>query len=146
MEKREILGYIARIIDEAKAAVFATIDEGGMPQTRWMTPALLHDREGAVYAVAHRTSRKVHHLGAKPHAQWIFSSPALDRVAVIDGRVNVVDNPSIRSEVLEAVGERLRAFFKMYNDERDLLVLETVIERAQYYLPMKGMKETVTFE
>ncbi len=48
MEKREILGYIARIIDEAKAAVFATIDEGGMPQTRWMTPALLQDREGAV--------------------------------------------------------------------------------------------------
>jgi general stress protein 26 len=146
MEKREILGIVSRIIDEAKAAVFATVDEKGMPQTRWMTPSLLHGREGAVYAVAYRSSRKAHHLGANPHAQWIFSSPALDRIVVIDGRVNVVDNPSIRSEVLEAVGERLRAFFKMYDDERDLLVIETVIERAQYYLPMKGIKETVTFE
>jgi len=146
MEKREILGYIARIIDEAKTAVFATIDEGGLPQTRWMTPALLRGRENAVYAVAYRTSRKVRHVAENPRAQWIFSSPALDRIAVVDGRVNIVDNPSIRAEVLEAVGERLRAFWKMYDDERDLLVLETVIERAQYYLPMKGMKETVSFE
>lgn len=146
MEKREILGHISHIIDEAKVAIFATVDEKGAPQTRWMTPALLPGREGAVYTVAYRSSRKLRHVAANPRAQWTFSSPALDRILVVDGRANIVDNPSIRSEVLEAVGERLRAFWKMYDDERDLLVIETVVERAQYYLPMKAMKETVTFE
>jgi hypothetical protein len=33
----------------------------------------------------------------------------------------------------------------MYEQESDLLVLETIIERAQYYLPMKRVKETVSF-
>ena len=80
MEKREILGNISRIIDEAKAAIFTTVDEEGAPQTRWMTPALLPGREGAVYAVAYRSSRKLRHVAANPRAQWTFSSPALDRI------------------------------------------------------------------
>jgi len=145
MEKREILGAIERIIEEAKTAVFATVDAEQRPHTRWMTPALLRGREGAVFAVAYRTSQKVTQVRSNPRVQWIFQSPALDRITVVEGRVNIVDNPSIRSEVLEVVGPRLRAFWKMYGDERDLLVLETVIERAQYYLPMKGIKETVSF-
>ena len=145
MEKREIFDHIERIIEEAKTAVFATVDDEQHPHTRWMTPALLRGREGAVFAVAFRTSQKVLQVRANPRAQWIFQSPALDRIAVVDGMVNILDNPSIRSEVLEVVGTRLRAFWKMYGDERDLLVLETVIERAQYYLPMKGIKETVSF-
>ena len=145
MEKREILAYIERIIEEAKAAVLATVDEKGLPHMRWMTPGLLDGREGAVFAVASRRSAKVKHLSANPIVQWIFQSPALDRIVVVDGKVNIVDNPSIRSEVLEVVGSRLRAFWKMYEEERDLLVLETIIERAQYYLPMKGVKETVSF-
>ena len=145
MEKTEILGAIERIIEEAKTAVFATVDEEKRPHARWMTPALLRGREGAVFAVAYRTSAKVKQARSNPGVQWIFQSPALDRVVVVDGRVNILDNPSVRSEVLEMVGPRLRAFWKMYKDERDLLVLETVIERAQYYLPMKGIKETVSF-
>ena len=145
MEKREIFGYIGRIIEEAKTAVFATVDEENRPHTRWMTPATLRGREGAIFAVAYRTSEKVKQVRSNPAVQWIFQSPALDRIVVVDGRVNILDNPSIRSEVLEAVGPMLRAFWKMYQDERDLLVLETVIEKAQYYLPMKGVKETVSF-
>ncbi|UCB46601.1 MAG: pyridoxamine 5'-phosphate oxidase family protein [Spirochaetota bacterium] len=145
MEKREMLAHIEQIIEEAKAAVLATVDEKGLPRMRWMTPAILRGREGAIFAVASRRSAKVKHLSAKPNGQWIFQSPALDRVAVVDCKVNIVDNPSIRSEVLEVVGSRLRAFWKMYEQERDLLVLETIIERAQYYLPMKGVKESVSF-
>lgn len=145
MEKQEILGYIERILEEAKTAVLATVDDKGLPHMRWMTPATLRGREGALFAVAYRTSEKVKQVRSNPGVQWIFQSPALDRIVVVDGKVNIVDNPSIRSEVLEVVGARLRAFWKMYQDERDLLVLETVIEKAQYYLPMKGVKETVSF-
>jgi len=54
-----------------------------------------------------------------------------------------VDNPSLRSEVLEIVGPRLHAFWKVCADERDLLVLETIIiEVGIFYMPMKGSKES----
>jgi pyridoxamine 5'-phosphate oxidase len=77
--------------------------------------------------------------------QWIFQTRSLDKIINVEGKVNLLDNPSIRSEVLEVVGPRLVAFWKINVDERDLLVLETVIEKATYYLPMKGTKETVIF-
>jgi len=47
---------------------------------------------------------------------------------------------------LEVIGPRLRAFWKLARDERDLAVLETVVEEATRYLPMEGRKETVRFE
>jgi hypothetical protein len=56
----------------------------------------------------------------------------------------VVDNPSLLSEVLESLGPFMRSFWKLKGEERDLVVLETIIEEAIYYKPMKGLKEVVT--
>ena len=61
------------------------------------------------------------------------------------GTVSVVDNPSLRAEVLEAVGPRLRTFWSLAKDARDLVVLETAIEEATRYLPMEGRKSMVRF-
>jgi len=59
--------------------------------------------------------------------------------------MSIVDNPSLRSEVLEAVGPRLRAFWKLAKDGRDLAVLETAIVEAARYLPMEGRTSVVRF-
>ena len=37
----------------------------------------------------------------------------------------------------------MRSFWKLKGDERDLVVLETIIDEAVYYKPMKGVKEVV---
>jgi hypothetical protein len=57
----------------------------------------------------------------------------------------VVENPSLRSEVLEVLGPRLQTFWKLAHDARDLVVLETVAEEAIRYLPMLGRKDVVHF-
>jgi pyridoxamine 5'-phosphate oxidase len=73
----------------------------------------------------------------------MFQNPALNAVITVRGTINILDNASIRAEVLEAVGPRLRAFWKLYQEERELLVLETILEEAVFYRPMSGRKETL---
>ncbi len=145
MERREVLAAIENIVDEVKTAIFATVDGERKPRMRWVTPAVLRGRAGALYFITYPGSEKVGQIAGNPNAQWIFQTRALDLIITVDGRVNVLDNPSIRSEVLEVVGPRLHAFWKMNLDERDLLVIETVIENAVLYRPMKGEREMVTF-
>jgi pyridoxamine 5'-phosphate oxidase len=145
MKSNEILNVISTMIDEAKTAVLATVDENGRPMMRWVSPALIRGRTGAIYMVTSPRSNKVKHVEKNPQVQWMFQTRALDKIILIEGKVNVVDNPSIRAEVLEVVGPRLSPFWKINMDERDLLVLETIIEKAIYYIPMKGKKEAVKF-
>ena len=145
MERRELLAAIENIVEEVKTAIFATVDGEGKPRMRWVTPAVLRGRTGALYFITYPGSEKVRQVAGNPNAQWIFQTRALDRIITVDGKVNVLDNPSIRSEVLEVVGPRLAAFWKINLDERDLLVIETIIERAVLYLPMRGERETVVF-
>ncbi len=68
-----------------------------------------------------------------------------DRVALERALVNVVENPSLRAEVLEALGPRLHTFWKLAPDVRDLVVMETVVQEAVRYLPMEGSKDVVRF-
>ncbi|HYW85829.1 MAG TPA: pyridoxamine 5'-phosphate oxidase family protein, partial [Spirochaetia bacterium] len=71
--------------------------------------------------------------------------PTLDEIVSIRGAINLVENPSLRAEVLEMLGPRLRTFWKLAHDPRDLVVLETVVEEATHFLPMEGRKEVVRF-
>ena len=145
MEKGELLNILEKIIDEEKTAILATVGDDGRPRMRWVSPVMIPGRRGAIYMVASENSVKVKQALSNPHAQWLFQTRALHRIVTVDGSINVVNNPSLRSEVLEVVSPRLRAFWKINMEERDLMVLETIIERASYYVPMKGRKEEIVF-
>jgi general stress protein 26 len=145
MNKNEVLGEISRIIDEVGTAVLGTVNAEGKPDLRWVNPVMLRGRSNAIFMVTYPGSKKVKELQENPRAQWLFQTRPLDVIVTVDGRVNTLENPSIRSEVLEVVGPRLHAFWKITPDERDLMVLETVIERAVYYKPMQGLKVPVEF-
>jgi general stress protein 26 len=145
MEKGELLNILEKIIDEEKTAILATVGDDGRPRMRWVSPVMIPGRRGAIYMVASENSVKVKQALSNPHAQWLFQTRALHRIVTVDGSINVVNNPSLRSEVLEVVSPRLRAFWKINMEERDLMVLETIIERAIYYVPMKGRKEEIVF-
>jgi pyridoxamine 5'-phosphate oxidase len=145
MNQHEIMSEIGGIIEESKTAVLATADKEGLPHMRWMTPAVLRDRQGAIYAITAPSFDKAAQLDANPHVEWMFQTRNLSKVINVKGVVNIVDNSSIKSEVLESIGRRLTAFWKLNEDERNLAVLETIIEEATYFLPMQGLKRTVKF-
>ena len=143
MTRHEIVEVLEMILNEAHTAVLATSDDEGRPRMRWMTPALIRGRTGAVFAVTSPGFTKVHDLLAHPEVEWLFQTPILDTIVTVRGKINVIDNPSLLAEVLEALGPFMRSFWKLKGEERDLVVLETIIEEATYYKPMKGLKQVV---
>jgi general stress protein 26 len=143
MTRQELLARLQALLKETGTGLLATVDAEGRPRMRWMTPALLAGRTGALFALTSPRFAKAGQITGHPQVEWMFQSPSLREVITLRGRVNLVDNPSIRSEVLEAVGPRLRAFWKLNQDERDLLVLETVLEEGSCYTPLSGEKVTI---
>lgn len=145
MEDREIMGRIEAILSAHGAGILATVDEKGAPCVRWLTPAVFRDRFAVVYALTSPAFPKVPQVRANPRVEWMFQTPTLDEVITARGRAQIVDNPSLRSRLLESVGQRMLGFWKLAGDFRDLSVLETVLEEATRYRPMEGAKETVSF-
>ncbi|MBN1687419.1 MAG: pyridoxamine 5'-phosphate oxidase family protein [Spirochaetales bacterium] len=146
MNKTTFVSLLGAIMDEAKTAVMATVDKKGRPHMRWMTPTLLSGRSGAIYAVTSPEFEKVKHLSANPQSSWIFQTKLLNRIATASGPVNVIDNSAMKAEVLEGIGRRLNVFWRVNVDPSSLVVLETVIEEAEYFEPMKNIHERISFK
>jgi pyridoxamine 5'-phosphate oxidase len=145
VDLKEVLDIIDFIINDAKAAVLATTGKDGVPHMRWMTPAVLQGKPGAVYAVTSPKFQKIKELEKNASAVWMFQTRALDQIMSVKGMINVIDNPSLKAEILESLGKRLSMFWKVSENEMDFVVLETVIEEATYFQPMRGLKQTVRF-
>ncbi len=145
MNPRELMNRVAAILEEHGTGLLATTDAEGTPHVRWLTPAVLRDRPGTIYALTAPRFAKVAQVRARPRVEWMFQVPSLAEIVTVRGRMSVVDNPSLRAEVLEAVGPRLRAFFQLAKDGGDLVVLETAVEEATHYQPLEGRKSVIRF-
>lgn len=145
MKQKDFLIELDDMIEDAKAGLLATVDVDGAPHMRWMTPAVLKDRVGAVYAVTSRNFAKKEQLSENGKVQWMFQSRSLNKIIYLNGSINLVDNSSMLNEVLEVVGPRLRVFWNVNPDQSSLIVLETILESGSLFLPMKGVKEEVKF-
>ena len=146
MDRKSFTAVLESLIDDAKTATLATVDENGQPYMRWMTPTLLKDRHGAIYAVTSPEFRKVKHLEGNENVQWMFQTRLLDRIATVSGKINIIDNSAMKAEVLEAIGRRLTVFWKVNTDATKLVVLETVMQHAFYFEPMTNTRAIIEFE
>ena len=145
MTKNQFMAELENILADSKTAVFATADTENQPYVRWMTPAIIRDRPGTIYAVTSPEFRKHAHLESNPKVQWMFQTRLLDRIATVRGVVNILDTSTLKSEVLESIGPRLNVFWKVNEDPSKLVVLETVIFEGSFFMPMKGVRETIAF-
>lgn len=145
MDSRELLDRLESILDEARTGVLVTVDAQSRPHARWMTPALLPGRPGCLYAVSVPGSDKLDHLAANPAVTWLIQTRALDQIVELSGTAHVVDNPSLRNDILETVGKRLFLFWKTHENARSFVVIETHLEEASWYLPMQKRTEMVRF-
>ncbi|TFG62367.1 MAG: pyridoxamine 5'-phosphate oxidase family protein [Spirochaetales bacterium] len=145
MTRGEIFVELDRILDQTKTAVLGTTDVKGRPHMRWMTPIFLRERSGAVFAVTSREFTKTGELEKDNRCQWLFQTRALDTIISLNGIINLVDNSALKAEVLEAIGQRLTVFWRINADPANLIVLETIIEEASFFRPMKGLREFVSF-
>lgn len=146
MNQDKFLLELEKMIDKVKTGLLATVDTDGRPRLRWMSPAILRERRGALYAITSNNFSKLEQLKKNPQVEWMIQSRGLDRIMYVDGRMNVVENSSMINEVLEVVNPQLRVFWNVNNDQSSLVVLETVMEAGALFLPMKGHREEIKFE
>lgn len=145
MTQHEMMNTLTEIIDETKTGVLTTVDSDGRPHARWMTPAVLRDRQRALFAVTCPDFPKADHLKSNPKVEWLFQSKSLNKIIHVDGVVNMLDNPSLENEVLEVLAPRLNVFWKVNCSNSEFVVLETVIDEAIYYEPLSSVREIVKF-
>ena len=145
MQIYEFFNKLEAIIADFGTAILANIDEDGVPRMRWMTPATLKGRPGCIYCVGAKNSRKMMGLRLNPKVEWMIQSKNLDCIMNIKGTVNILDNPSIRTEILHAIGPQLEIFWKTNLEDTEFLVIETVMDEAILYEPMLCKSKKVSF-
>ncbi len=146
MDARMLLNLTEELLEEAKAGLLTTVDEGGNPRVRWMTPARLKWRPGAIYCFTRPDSAKIRHLEQHPGVEWLIQNKSLTKLVTLRGTVNIVDNPALKNEVLDTLGGRLEMFWKADLKRTEFVVLETELEEGIYYEPMKGRQERVNLK
>lgn len=146
MESKAMLDVLERILEKTHVAVMSTVDSEGRPRSRWMTPAVVRGRRGFLYTVSAPHFDKIEQINKNSEVSWLLQTKALDEVLEVVGKAQVIDNPALKSEVLEAIGGHLTTFWRINPDETELIVVETVIEEMSYLEPMKGEKVDATLE
>ena len=143
MDSRSMLDALERVLENSKIAILATVDPDGSPHMRWMTPAVVRGRDGFLYAVTSPDFEKTTQIGGNPRVEWMVQSKSLDEIVTTRGTMGVIDNPSVKAEVLEAIGGHLSTFWKMNPDESKMVVLETVLEEIKYVKPTSGERHEI---
>lgn len=144
--EREITSRIEELVAQTKMGIFATVGVDKAPHIRWMTPALLKDRPGLIYTFAAAGSQKVRDLAVNGQVEWLFQDKTLRRVAAISGLARVIENPALRTEIMEALGRQLETFWKVNIKEMDIVIIETLMQSATWLEPGKGATQVVGFE
>ncbi len=141
-----MLDVLERILEKSHVAVLSTVDGDGRPRSRWMTPAVVRGRRGFLYTVSAPHFEKIEQIQKNSSVSWLLQTRALDEVLEVVGKARIIDNPALKSEVLEAIGGHLTTFWRVNPDETELIVIETVIDELTYLEPMKGEKVRSTLE
>lgn len=145
MDQQELMYKVEQLLEDSKTGVLATLSQDGTPRMRWMTPTVLKGRTNALFAITSPDFGKVMQLTLHPDVEWMIQTRSLNQVVTLRGKINVLDNPSIKAEVMESLAKRLTVFWRVNTEKTDFIVLETVISEATYFQPMKGQRETIRF-
>lgn len=145
MDQAAAIAALERICETGRVAVLANVDPDGVPRTRWMTPCVLKEQQGSVFALTSRDFEKRAQLEANDLVEWLFTSGANDEIARVRGRAVIVENPQLQAKVAERLGSKLATFWRVSPDSSRLIVLETVIDAIVYYRPESGEKSEVAF-
>ncbi|TVR73015.1 MAG: pyridoxamine 5'-phosphate oxidase family protein [Spirochaetaceae bacterium] len=138
MESGKLMGALERVLDLSSSAVLSTIGADETPQSRWMVAGMLRGAPGYLYAVTAPLYNKVEEITRNPKVAWLIQSPGFEEVFRISGDAVVVDNPSLKSTVLEALGRDLSTFWSANTGNTELVVIETAITTIDYVKQSTG--------
>ncbi|OHB57609.1 MAG: hypothetical protein A2Y07_07065 [Planctomycetes bacterium GWF2_50_10] len=145
MNQQELLTELGKIIDEAKTAVLITCSENCFPRGRWMTPAMLSEYPDRIFCFSMHGNTELAHIANNANVSWLFQNRSLKKVITVTGLARVIDNPALKTELMETLAEHLAIFWKANIEQMSFVVIETMITNAEYFLPDSGHRTTVEF-
>ena len=147
MTPNELLIAIDHLLEDAKAALLATIGPDGRPHLRWMTPRRLKATPHLLTTVSEASAAKVAQIRLDPRVTWIVQTASLNEIVTIEGRARVIDDPTALQEFLEAAGKDLFMVWHLHPaaTHPHLVVIETEIDTATRLDSRTGATEHFTF-
>jgi general stress protein 26 len=103
MDKHNLINKLVEILDQVNVGLLATSDKEGKPSIRWMVPAVINGRPNAIFALTTPKLGKYIAEECNPQVMWMIQTANLDTVVSLHGKMNVIDNPSLKMEVLSVV-------------------------------------------
>jgi len=138
MKIPEPIEELRALLDTAKVGFLTTIGTDGYPHGRWMTPTMLPGEPRFLYCVSMAVSRKAMEIQKDQKVFWSFQTASLGKVIAARGSAVVLDNPQLKAQVLESIGPNLANFWRINPDAKQLIVIETALERVSLYRPAEG--------
>jgi general stress protein 26 len=146
MTQSEFLNQLERIIEESKTGILITVDSQNRPSGRWITPAVLKSRPGAVYTFSTPDAPKVGDIRANGSVEWMIQNAALTEITNTRGIARILDNPALKNELMEVLAARLQTFWKVNIDQIEFIIIETKIQQGCYLDTNKGVCHKIDFE
>lgn len=141
MKHQDPLRAVRALLDQTRLGLLCTTSPDGFPRCRWMTAVTLPRVQDCIYCVSTADSNKVQDIAASNRVQWSFQTPNLDEIIAVCGKAEILQNPALKGEVLESLGPNLTNFWRVNPEPAKLVVIETVISKAQLFRPMEGLRQ-----
>lgn len=145
MTEIQLPELLRTLIDDAKTALLITSNPD-YPDARWMTPVVLDSNPLRVYSVTGRDFIKTAQIYDNEKTTWMFQSRLLDKIIKIKGKTKILNDEDLLQKALSGLAERLDIFWKINKDETKLVLLETVIEKADVFFPLKAEHHAFAFK
>lgn len=146
MDQHDMLTKIETLIEESKVGLLATTDPEGKPRVRWMTPTVIPNRGPSIYAFSTADAMKIKDIEYQSEVKWLIQTHDLTEVVSARGDTYIVDNPALKTEILEILVPHTTRLWTVDLSATDCVILETVIREATYYRPQEDFEETVVFK
>ena len=144
MTKEELLKKFRQVLEESPQALLATVNADGYPAMRYMTPTMVAGNDACLYAITAASFPKVKDLATHPQVSWMLTSPRTREIFSFRGKINLIEDPRFKSELLEEIGRGLETFWRLNDDPSDLVCLETRLVSGEYFNPKTAEKVQIT--
>ena len=102
MTREEILSAARELAGGGLPFIFATVDQKGYPQVRWMGGLVL-DEPFTACLMSMPQARKMAQILGNPRGQLVFHAPDFSRVATVTGACEIFDDAEAKQRLWKAI-------------------------------------------
>jgi general stress protein 26 len=124
-----------QVVNEAFLGLLTTVDQQGVPHSRWMGSAVIGNRLSSVYTLTPSGTRKLEQLKHNDNVTWVFSAPEFSDVVTLTGKARVLASPMVAQQVWDRLMECVRLYcMSALNDDSNLELVTIEVQVRQIEL------------